>query len=228
MQRTKWLSVHVHVGACVRVCMYTCVCKSVDTSDLLCVYPSQLRWLYFNILKDFFWNSKVVLKLLYNNQQYAPVKHELIESESVSRGKFPFTCRSPTHREFRVKGQPPTPYEGWICANHFFLLMGGLWNNQGVVLRTAPFEAGRDWESFPKYPPPCGQNFNQQLLCNFLLWIKGVISAEGFKVYHNYLLIFPVLSRPNAYMSKVCGMLINGHIWATSSVGVFVSGSSQW
>lgn len=112
-----------------------------------------------NIERDFFWNSNVLLRPLSDNQQYAAVKHELIESEAVSRGKFPFSCWSPTHRGFRVKGQPLTPYEGWICAKRFFHLMGRLWNNRGVGLRTAPFEAGGDRESSPKALSLCWLSF---------------------------------------------------------------------
>lgn len=139
---------------CTSLCVYMYVWDIIHVNDFVSEQSFQTgdTLMYLNILKRlFFLNIKRLIQPP-PQQPAACAGWTWISWKWIcSSGEISFFLAGPVPRErFRVTGQPPATHQGWICANHFLHLMGGIVRQSGVILRTAPFEAARDWETFLK------------------------------------------------------------------------------
>lgn len=126
--------------------------------------------MYLNILKRLFFLSIKSLIRPPPQQPAACAGKTWINWKWVcSSGEISFFLAGPVPRErFRVTGQPPATHRGWICANHFLHLMGGIARRSGGHPQNSTFWSCEGLRDFSKtFVSLCGENSDEQILLNF-------------------------------------------------------------
>lgn len=164
------LRVYMYVWDIIQVTYFVSeqIGQSYQTEDRSQLITCDL--MYLNILKRLFFLSIKSLIRPPPQQPAACAGKTWINWKWVcSSGEISFFLAGPVPRErFRVTGQPPATHRGWICANHFLHLMGGIARRSGGHPQNSTFWSCEGLRDFSKtFVSLCGENSDEQILLNF-------------------------------------------------------------